>query len=162
MALAKVTEEDPFTGLPETASSAPFPAICIFTSTMSTRSPGRSALSGRAAARPPRWPPTRASPTPTAAALTPPRAARSWPTRAALWAATAPATPASPLLRWPWTPTARCSATAGGAARAAGRSRIARVHRQGSARRTMRRLGARARFPRSACPSSLRRRWRAR
>ena len=40
LALAKVTEEDPFTGLPETDEFGSVAAICTFTTTMCTRSPG--------------------------------------------------------------------------------------------------------------------------
>ena len=118
--------------------------ICTFTMTTSTRSRGRSALSGRGGPRRRRWPPTRASPTPTAAALTPLPGARCWPTRADLWAATAPAMPASRRRRWPWMRTARCSATAGGRARGGSRDlESPESIGKEAARRTLRRLGAR-------------------
>jgi hypothetical protein len=132
MALAKVTEEDPFAACRKPRIRLAFPATCTSTYDDVYSLDGKERIEWARRAKPPPWPPTRASPTPTAAASTPPPAAKSWPTRAALSAATAPATPASPPRRWPWTPTARCSATAGGPARAAGRSRIAGSHRQGS------------------------------
>ena len=145
LALAKVTEEDPFAGLPEAGEfgsvegrSAPL----LRRRVLARR--GRSASSGRGGPRRRRWPPTRASPTPTAAALTPRPGARRWPTRAALWAATAPAMQASPPRRWPWTPTARCSATAGGRARGGSRDlESPEAVGKEAARRTLRRLGAR-------------------
>ena len=145
MALAKVTEEDPFTGLPESGGVwRDRRTICTSTSTMCTRCPGRSASSGRGGPRRRRWRPTRASPTPTAAALTRRPGARCWPTRADLWAAIAPAMRAFRPLRWPWTRTARCSATAGGRARGASRiSNRLKPLGQEAARRTLRRLGAR-------------------
>ena len=126
------------------ANSARSRTTCTSITTMSTRSPGRSASSGRGARRRRRWRPTRASPTPTAAALTPPPGARCWPTRAALWAAIAPAMPAFPQRRWPWTRTARCSATAGGAsARRLAHLESPEAVGAEAARRTLRRLGAR-------------------
>ncbi len=118
--------------------------ICTSTSTMCTRSRGRSASSGRGVPRRRRWRLTRASPTPMAAALTRQRAGKCWPTRAGFWAAIAAATPGFRRLRWPWTQTDRCSATDGGRAR----GRIADLESPEAvgaeaARRTLRRLGAR-------------------
>ena len=163
LALARVTEEDPFTGLPETARvRLDCRTICTSTTRMFTRWQGRSASSGRGGPRPRRWLPTRALPTPMAAALTPPPGARRWPTRAALWAATAPATRLWPRRRWPWMQTARCSATAGGRARGASRTsnRLKQL--------ALKPAGApcagwaRGALPRSGFPSFLRRRRRAR
>ena len=71
MALAKVTEEDPFRRTAgDGANSARSRTICIFTLTMCTRCRGRSELSGRGGPRLRRWRRTRALPTPMAAALT--------------------------------------------------------------------------------------------
>ena len=90
MALAQVTEEDPFTGLPERERIwRDSQATCIFITTTSIRWAGRSALSGRGARRRRRWRPTRALQTPMAAALTRRPGARCWPTRGDLWAAIA-------------------------------------------------------------------------
>ena len=61
MALARVTEEDPFTGLPETEEFGAVAAICIFTSTTCIRCRGRSGLSGRGGRRLRRWRRMRAS-----------------------------------------------------------------------------------------------------
>ena len=117
LALAKVTEEDPFAGLPEPGEfgSITRELHLYFEDVYSLKA--RNALSGRGGPRQRRLPPTRASSTPTAAASTSRPGARLWPTRADLRAATAPATRRSPRRRWPWTPTARCRGTAGGRAR---------------------------------------------
>ena len=55
MALARVTEEDPFAGLPEAEEFGAAQAICIFTTTMFTRCRARSGLSGRGGPRLRRW-----------------------------------------------------------------------------------------------------------
>ena len=116
VALAKVTEEDPFTGLPDAADfgSIPGDLHLYYEDVYSLAGPERIEWARRceaaALAADPRI--TNSD----GGASTPQPAARSWPTPAASSEVTAPATPASAPLPLPWTPTARCSVTAGGPA----------------------------------------------
>ena len=118
MALARVTEEDPFNGMPEAEEfgAAGGDLHLYYEDVYSLPGPERIEWARRAeaAALAVRM---RASPTPTAGALTLRRGARCWPTRAGLWAAIAPAMRACRLRRWLWMRMGRCSATAGGRAR---------------------------------------------
>ena len=102
LALAKVTEEDAFSGLPETEEFGSLPGDLHLYHEDVYSLPGPERIEWARRARRRRWRPIRASPTPTAAALTRPPDARRWPTRAALWAATAPAMRAFRRRRWPW------------------------------------------------------------
>ena len=147
MALAQVTEEDPFAGMPEPASFVRLEddLRLYFDDVYSL--PGPSASNGRGALKRPLWLPTRASPTPTAAASTRLPDARCWPTRADLLGEL------SHQLRRRLSRTAgrgyqrrRCSATAGGAsARSFALLESPESVGAEAARRTLRRLGARAR-----------------
>ena len=152
LALAKVTEEDPFAGLPERDEFGSIAADLhlYFDDVYSLSGPERIEWARRAEA---------------AALAADPRITNSdggsfdaatgrkrWQTRADLWAATAPATQGSPRRRWPKMRTARCSATDGGRA-PGGWSDLELPEAVGAeaARRTLRRLGAR-RMPTQQAP----------
>jgi PmbA protein len=153
LALAHVTEEDPFAGLPETGEFGKAKAICTSTLTMCTRSMGRSGSSGRGGPRPRRWPPTRASRTPTAAAsmLSTGRKAmansRGFVGSYRTSYAGVAAAPLAKDAEWQ-----ECSATAGGRARGVSAMwNLLKLSAQEAARRTLRRLGAR-RVPTQSVP----------
>ncbi len=162
MALAKVTEEDPFTGLPDRAEfgSVADDLHLYYEDVYSLPNTERIEWARRAEA---------------AALGADPRITNSdggsfdaapgawcWPTRAALWADTAAAMPGFPRLRWPRTPTAPCSATDGEAAQGGWKiwNRPSRSARKPPAEP----CGGweRGGSGRSGFPSSLRRKWRGR
>jgi PmbA/TldA metallopeptidase domain 1 len=111
MALVKVTEEDPFTGMPEREELGALEGDLrlYFDDVYSLPGPERIEWARRAEAAA------------MAAALTRLRVAKGWRIRADLSAATEQAMRASLRLRWPWMQTAPCSGMAGGAAHGASR-----------------------------------------
>jgi hypothetical protein len=163
IALAKFTEEDPFTGLPEASEFGSLPNdLHLYYDDVYSLYPAPSASSGPAAAKPLLSPPIPASPTPMAAASTPPPAARSWPTPAASCRQLSHQLrrrlrrPASHGCQRPHA--ARRLVVLGPSSR---RSRVPRSPSEKKPPAAPSAASALAKFPPSASPSSSRQRWPA-